>query len=38
MPSSYNGVTLPSGGRAIAFRDGKLQIPDNPIIEKAALV
>ncbi len=32
MPSSYNGVTLPSGGRAIAFRDGKLQIPDNPII------
>ncbi len=32
MPSSYNGVTLPSGGSAITFRDGKLQIPDNPII------
>ncbi len=32
MPSSYNGVALPAGGRAITFRDGKLQVPDNPII------
>ena len=32
MPSSYNGVSLPAGGSPITFRDGKLQIPDNPII------
>ena len=32
MPSSYNGIALPSGGGAITFRDGKLRIPDNPII------
>jgi isocitrate dehydrogenase len=32
MPSSYNGIALPAGGGAITFHDGKLQIPDNPII------
>ena len=32
MPSSYNGSALPAGGGTITFRDGKLQIPDNPII------
>jgi isocitrate dehydrogenase len=32
MPSSYNGSALPTGGGTITFRDGKLQIPDNPII------
>lgn len=32
MASSYNGSALPAGGSPIAFKDGKLQIPDNPII------
>jgi isocitrate dehydrogenase len=32
MPSSYNGIALPGDGGAITFRDGKLRIPDNPII------
>ena len=32
MPSSYNGIALPANGGTITFRDGKLQIPDNPII------
>jgi isocitrate dehydrogenase len=32
MPSSYNGIALPAGGSAITFQNGKLQIPDNPII------
>ncbi len=32
MASSYNGVSLPAGGKAITFSGGKLQIPDNPII------
>jgi isocitrate dehydrogenase len=32
MESSYNGVSLPSGGKPITFSGGKLQIPDNPII------
>ena len=32
MASSYNGVPLPAGGKAITFSGGKLQIPDNPII------
>jgi isocitrate dehydrogenase len=32
MPSLYNGIALPVGGGAIASRDGRLQIPDNPII------
>src|SRR5881227_3037615 len=32
MLSAYNQVPLPAGGAAITFGDGKLQIPDNPII------
>lgn len=32
MASSYNGSALPAGGSPIAFKDGKLQIPDNPIL------
>ena len=32
MASSYNGSALPGGGKPIAFSNGKLQIPDNPII------
>lgn len=32
MASSYNGTSLPAGGSPITFKDGKLQIPDNPII------
>jgi isocitrate dehydrogenase len=32
MASSYNGVSLPQGGKPITFSEGKLQIPDNPII------
>ena len=32
MSASYNGLTLPSQGARIEFRDGKFQIPDNPII------
>jgi len=32
MASSYNGIALPKGGKAITFTGGKLQIPDNPII------
>jgi isocitrate dehydrogenase len=32
MASSYNGISLPAGGRAITFSAGKLQVPDNPII------
>ncbi len=32
MLSAYNGVSLPAGGAAVTFKDGKLQIPDNPII------
>ena len=31
MPS-YNGVALPKGGAPITFKDGQLQIPDNPMI------
>src|SRR5438874_8826854 len=30
--ASYNGLPLPGAGAAITFGDGKLQIPDNPII------
>jgi isocitrate dehydrogenase len=30
--ASYNGSPLPQGGTPIAFRGGKLEIPDNPII------
>ncbi len=32
MASSYNGSALPAGGSPITFKDGELQIPDNPII------
>jgi isocitrate dehydrogenase len=32
MSKSFNGLTLPSTGEAITFRNGKLVIPDNPII------
>src|SRR5579864_9204694 len=32
MASSYNGVPLPADGSPITFQNGKLQIPDNPII------
>jgi isocitrate dehydrogenase len=32
MASSYNGSSLPGGGKPITFSNGKLQIPDNPII------
>lgn len=30
--ASYNGVALPQDGERVTFRDGKLEIPDNPII------
>lgn len=32
MASSYNGNSLPAGGKQVTFSGGKLQIPDNPII------
>src|SRR5258707_3953591 len=32
MPSSYNGIPLPTGGSPITYSGGKLQVPDNPII------
>ena len=32
MLSAYNGVSLPAGGAPVTFKDGKLQVPDNPII------
>jgi isocitrate dehydrogenase len=32
MASSYNGISLPAGGKPITYSGGKLQIPDNPII------
>jgi isocitrate dehydrogenase len=32
MAASYNGITLPVGGKPITYSGGKLQIPDNPII------
>ena len=32
MMSSYNGISLPAGGKPITFSAGKLQVPDNPII------
>jgi isocitrate dehydrogenase len=32
MTSSYNGISLPAGGKPITFSAGKLQVPDNPII------
>jgi isocitrate dehydrogenase len=30
--ASYNGTGLPTGGTRITFSNGKLEIPDNPII------
>ena len=32
MASSYNGIPLPSSGTKITYKDGKLVIPNNPII------
>lgn len=32
MKSSYNGVAVPSGGKAIDYANGKFNVPDNPII------
>ena len=32
MQTNYNGLALPQDGAAIAYRDGKYQVPDNPII------
>jgi isocitrate dehydrogenase len=32
MLSAYNQVPLPAGGAPITFKDGKIQVPDNPII------
>src|SRR6201984_895010 len=32
MQKSYNGVTLPQGGEAIQYVNGKYQVPDHPII------
>jgi isocitrate dehydrogenase len=29
---SYNGVPVPESGKAISFVDGKLVVPDNPVI------
>ncbi len=32
MQTSYNGVSLPSGGEAIQYSNGKYQVPDHPIV------
>jgi len=32
MRSAYNGVAVPSEGKAIGYSGGALQVPDNPII------
>jgi len=32
MKSSYNGISVPSNGKAIGYSGGELQVPDNPII------
>jgi isocitrate dehydrogenase len=32
MAASYNGVSVPSDGRAITYSSGHYQVPDNPII------
>ena len=32
MQKSYNGLSLPNGGEAIQYADGKYHIPDHPII------
>ena len=32
MKSSYNGQTVPTGGQAIGYAGGELQVPDAPVI------
>jgi isocitrate dehydrogenase len=32
MQTSYNGLTLPEGGEAIQYANGKYSVPDHPII------
>ena len=32
MPDSYNGVRVPADGARIQYHDGRIQVPDNPII------
>src|ERR1700691_4938449 len=32
MKSAYNGVAVPSGGKAIDYANGKFIVPDNPIV------
>src|SRR5205814_7922960 len=32
MRSSYNGIPLPSDGRAIELKNGRFEVPENPII------
>ena len=32
MKNSYNGLTIPAGGKTIAYTGGELQVPDTPII------
>jgi isocitrate dehydrogenase len=32
MQTSYNGISLPQGGEAIQYANGKYQVPDRPII------
>ena len=32
MPSLYNGIPLPSDGRAIELKNGRFEVPENPII------
>jgi isocitrate dehydrogenase len=32
MAGSYNGVSIPSDGKKIAYAGGKYEVPDNPIV------
>src|ERR1700733_2389933 len=32
MQTTYNGLELPKDGKAIEYKDGTYQVPDNPII------
>ena len=32
MPDSYNGVPVPKDGARITYKDGRIQVPSNPII------
>jgi isocitrate dehydrogenase len=32
MAGSYNGVSVPSGGKKIGYAGGKYDVPDNPIV------